>query len=329
MKRIFGILIFLAILVSFACKNAPMTKADIEATIVNSAGGTKEDPVQLSLKGFSLGDMRSKDSGWFSLLDAIEAAGKYVSLDLSGCKMPTDTFDHRANHAGKDKVVSLSLPDAATIIQAPSSSYQTFVNIKYVRGSNISYTGKNALLAWESLENVDFPKLNATGHGSFEFCRSFNSTSLPEKINYIDDFSFLGCRSLTLTSIPDGVTHIGYTAFRKCERLALTSFPAELKLIGPNAFEDCIGLEEIALPAALTSLGAYAFKGCTNLRTVTINAITPPKAGASTYIKVEPDKWEMFANTHSDLKIKVPANSVQAYKEAEGWREYADKISAM
>ena len=117
MKRIFVIftvlMFFAASLFIVACKSAPMTKEDIEASIINAPGGTKENPVELSLKGFDLGDMRSKGCGWFSLLDAIEAAGKIVSLDLSGCKLETNAFAHRIEYAGKDKVVSLILPDAA------------------------------------------------------------------------------------------------------------------------------------------------------------------------------------------------------------------------
>ena len=65
------------------------------------------------------------------------------------------------------------------------------------------------------------------------------------------------------------------------------------------------------------------------MRKVTIHAVTPPKAAGHAEIYVAPDEWEMFANTHPDLEIKVPAGSVHAYKEALGWREFADKISAM
>ena len=99
MKRVYIIfailLFFVASLFIVACKSAPMTKEDIEANIINAPGGTKENPVKLSLKDFDLGDMRSKGCGWFLLLDAIEAAGKIVSLDLSGCKLETNAFAHR------------------------------------------------------------------------------------------------------------------------------------------------------------------------------------------------------------------------------------------
>ena len=303
----FVLMFFVTALFVVACKNAPMTKADIEVYIISSPSGTKENPVQLSLNGFDLGDMRSKDCGWFSLLDAIEAAEKFVSLDLSGCTMITEIFNHRTGYVGKDKIVSLVLPDAATVILRPGPAYREFINVKYVQGSNISFLGWCAVQSWESLESADFPKLTSTGHSAFEYCGNFNIASLPEGLTYLAELSFLGCRSLTLTSIPEGVTGIGF-----------------------SAFENCIALEEMTLPAALTSLGAYVFKGCTNLRKVTINAVAPPKVdGGSAYYMIEPGKWGMFVNTHPGLEIKVPAGSVQAYKEAEGWREYADRISAM
>jgi hypothetical protein len=34
----------------------------------------------------------------------------------------------------------------------------------------------------------------------------------------------------------------------------------------------------------------------------------------------------VFYNTHASLQIKVPAGSVEAYKAASGWSDYADRI---
>lgn len=48
---------------------------------------------------------------------------------------------------------------------------------------------------------------------------------------------------------------------------------------------------------------------------------TPPEA------VVEWDIWMAFAYNVAGLKIYVPMESVDAYKTAEGWSEYADRIA--
>lgn len=68
--------------------------------------------------------------------------------------------------------------------------------------------------------------------------------------------------------------------------------------------------------AGVSSIGHLAFKGCTGLSSITILSDTPP-AGAST----------MFDDTN-DIPIYVPAGSVDAYKAADGWNRYADRIQA-
>ena len=77
-------------------------------------------------------------------------------------------------------------------------------------------------------------------------------------------------------------------------------------------------LRQITLPASLTSIGYSAFSNNENLARVICHATTPP---------VMRD-WA-FQSVSADLVIEVPAASVAAYKAAENWSEYADKIRAM
>ena len=78
------------------------------------------------------------------------------------------------------------------------------------------------------------------------------------------------------------------------------------------------GLEEITLPANVKTIGEYAFCGNFELTTVYCKAVTPP---------TDPDGgYNWFADDTKLTKIYVPAESVAAYKAAEGWSEYADVI---
>jgi hypothetical protein len=145
------------------------------------------------------------------------------------------------------------------------------------------------------------------------------SITLPDVVTSIFSEAFGNCTNLALTSLPAGVTSIGNYAFQYCTNLALTELPAGLTSIGTGAFLNCTNLALISLPEGITSIGFIAFSYCTSLALVTCLAITPPRLVSS----------DVFTYTHSTLRIEVPAGSVDAYKAAENWSEYADRIFAI
>lgn len=96
---------------------------------------------------------------------------------------------------------------------------------------------------------------------------------------------------LTTYTIPDNVTSIGDWAFSFCESLESVTIPKNIASIGNGAF-------------------AYGARG----KVLYCKPITPPEFSSahhsSTYI----------------AKIYVPHSAVDAYKNAYGWNEYANKI---
>lgn len=81
------------------------------------------------------------------------------------------------------------------------------------------------------------------------------------------------------------------------------------------AFEECSSLMCITIPDSVTSIGERAFYNCTSLTSVYCKPITPPTGGST-----------MFRYITSDCKIYVPKASVEAYKAATYWSDYADNI---
>jgi hypothetical protein len=112
------------------------------------------------------------------------------------------------------------------------------------------------------------------------------------------------------------VTSIGYSAFAYCSVLTSINLSTSLNSIGDNAFLGCSSLKSINLPDELGSIGDTAFSGCSNLATVTCLAKDPPTLGSS-----------VFNNCPAGLQIRVPSESVDAYKAA--WSNYANKIEAI
>jgi hypothetical protein len=77
-------------------------------------GANAETAVKLEL-AFDLGTMANEGSGWRDLLIALGAAGKFVNLDLSLCDMTGTVFNPASGvSTGKDKIVSIALPNTAT-----------------------------------------------------------------------------------------------------------------------------------------------------------------------------------------------------------------------
>ena len=100
--------------------------------------------------------------------------------------------------------------------------------------------------------------------------------------------------------------------------MASINIPNGVTSIGETVFHTCSALTSITIPSSVTSIGQSTFYGCSSLASVTVEATTPPTAGAS-----------LFYNTHADLVIYVPAGSVDTYKAASGWSDYASRIQAI
>ena len=132
----------------------------------------------------------------------------------------------------------------------------------------------------------------------------------------IGQSAFSGCNKLTSVTIPNSVTTIGSSAFNNCYRLKSIPIPDSVTSIDESAFEYCDSLTSVTIGNSVTAIGYYAFNGCDSLKDIYCKPITPPTLWGS----------GVFEDNISDRKIYVPMESVEAYKIAEYWSEYADAI---
>ena len=96
-------------------------------------------------------------------------------------------------------------------------------------------------------------------------------------------------------------------------------FDRDVTTIGEGAFYNCYRLTSITIPDSVTTIGDSAFLYCSSLTSVYCRPATPPTA----YIY---DSWRAFDENASGLIIYVPMESVDVYKSATGWSDYADAI---
>lgn len=175
---------------------------------------------------------------------------------------------------------------------------------------------------------------------SFSGCRNLSSVTVSNTITSIGTAAFADCKNLTGVTIPDSVTSIGIIAFDTCSGMTSVTFGSGLTTIGDESFKKCHGLTSIDIPdnvttinsgafryssgltsvtigSGITNIKSSAFRDCTAMTSITVNATTPPTLGSYA-----------FDNTN-DCPIYVPSESVEAYKSASGWSNYASRIQAI
>ena len=139
--------------------------------------------------------------------------------------------------------------------------------------------------------------------------------TIPDGVTSIGNRALDRCRYLTSITIPDGVTSIGDEAFYNIEKLKRINIPDSVTSIGDKAFYFCANLPKIIIPENVTSIGKGAFDECRKLTDIYVKPINPPKGDN-----------DMFWSKATSRKIYVPMESVDAYKTADYWKDYAYSI---
>ena len=206
---------------------------------------------------------------------------------------------------------------------------------------NVTTIGQGAFAGCSEITTIDIPdSVISLGNGAFHFCTSLSSVTIGSGVTSIGTSSFYWCNSLTGITIPNTVTSIGYNAFEGCTSLTSIDIPDSITTLGDESFKECTsltsctmgsgitsigdstfmycsGLTTIEIPSSIRSIDDWAFRYCSGLTSVTVNALTPPTLGT-----------RVFSGTN-DCTIYVPCESVNLYKAASGWSNYASRITGI
>ena len=245
-------------------------------------------------------------------------------------------------------LTSIKLPEGVTSIGG--HSFGSCTSLKSITiPESVKNIGDFAFSSCTSLESITIPQgVTSVSEGIFNGCTSLKSITIPDGVTSIGSHAFSDCTNLIAITIPENVVSIGQSAFVNCRKITSINIPDGMSSIDYATFSGCSSLESITIPQGVTSIGSNAFYECTNLRTITIpesvemignsafsrnnnstirlisiivKAVTPPSTNASSRI--------FGGVVIGQTVMYVPAESVDAYKAADGWKDYTDIIVAI
>lgn len=137
---------------------------------------------------------------------------------------------------------------------------------------------------------------------------------IPSNVTTIGESAFIYSK-IEEIDIPNTVVSIGQYAFKHTPLKGLFKYPENphLTAIPYQCFSDT-QIETFVVPKYINNIGVDAFKDCAKLKVLYVNNTTPPTITNTS-----------FSNCPLE-KIYVPKESVEAYKAANIWSGFADRI---
>ena len=131
-------------------------------------------------------------------------------------------------------------------------------------------------------------------------------------ITTIGSSAFRNCFALNSVTIPNSVRTIGEAAFEYCSALTSVTIPNSVTEIGGDAFSKCTNLQKVNIGNSVKTIGIAAFNNCTSITQISSEAVVPPTCESGVFF---------YINT-SKCKLIVPKNSLDAYKQADQWKDF-------
>lgn len=295
--------------------------------------------------------LQSYQTQWSNYAESIVSAGSYPTVTTiyyttsDGQIVEPDKLVVRSNtySDGQGKLVVLDTAisgsafygcETLTTVQIEGATeigswaFYYCSNLTHVTvGEGVTSIGEYAFDDCYALQSVILPDgVVSIEKYTFASCSKLSEFSIPKTVTSIGEKAFISCSALTEINIPEGVVSIDDYAFFGCSGLTEITIPDSVVSIGNRAFKECNKMSRLMLGAGLKSIGEMAFYNCIDYLvydaiSVYCKAAQPPILGADVF------KCTINERVYSYIyKVYTPTASVDSYKAAVSWKDYADAI---
>lgn len=190
--------------------------------------------------------------------------------------------------------------------------------LSFGSGTIISNVNAFGSTFYSNISNIDLNGVTLIGAKAFADASGFTSITIPPSVTTFGSNAFNSVS--TLNSVTIDYASNATLGGNQFESLPITSLTigSNPTSIGDSMFKQCTGLTTLVIPSNISSIGSTAFNGCSGLTSITVESTTPPTLGG----------YGVFDDTNN-CPIYVPLESVDAYKAASGWSNYASRIQAI
>lgn len=266
---------------------------------------------------------------------ADKLAKGYTAHDMSG-NIITGTME---SGSGDNTLLKSVIEGSVTEITIPDGTTKIIPNIfrenpklkKVVIPGTVKEIGRYAFYDSQNLMYVNL-LYGINKIGTFAF---YNTN-----LGYDSDLTYGQAKIV----IPDSVYEIGAAAFAHNDNIQYITLPTNdnFNVITSSCFEDCSNLENIKIPNSVTTIKDRAFYSCNDLKTIYIGSGVTTIEGYAfhTAINISPLKGvylspttpptisnnSFYFDNTTNCKIYVPKGTLDAYKTAENWSTYANRM---
>lgn len=284
-------------------------------------------------------------------------------VEMSFASFPLCTYIKNNAFDFCSKLETLSFPNCSYISAMAFSYCKKISEVNFPLCESI---GRYAFYSCAELSNLSFPMCKSLGENAFYSCPKIQSIDFPECL-YIGSYAFYSCGSISNVNLQKCISimasafysasklidismpkceHIGSCAFSGCYRLESVNLP-ECKIIHYGCFNRCSALSDVNLPKLETistsafascskietlsfpyckSIDMYAFNGCVSLFSLYLTGSSVVSLRSSAIFSSTPMVNSSYYGEYGS--IFVPASLVDAYKSAQYWSYYSDRITA-
>ena len=252
---------------------------------------------------------------------------KYISSnalswcsDLTSISIPNSIISV-AKSAFKNTAWYENLPDGLVYIGRVAYKYKGTMpqdTSIVIKEGTVSIT-EGAFASCSNLVSIEFPStLNNIGIDAFLGCIKLDSISIPESVKRIGLYAFQATG--WFNALPEGPIYFGSMLFgRKGFDILEDTFAIKegTKIVNIMSFTWQSRLKTLIFPESLEIIDEKAFDLCDSLCEIRSLATVPPTLFKNAFSSI----------VYENAILYVPAESINSYKTAEGWKDFLNIVA--